>query len=132
VRRARSYGARLGPEQYHEIRLEDLVDDPVAILRRACDFLGERYEEGMLDYPERTRPRADTLEPAHVALTLPPTPGLRNWRIGLAPIQQRAVESACRATLKRIGYSVPAISPSGWSVARLDRLKGAALKLVRR
>lgn len=35
--------------RYHEIRYEDLVSDPEAVLRELCDFLKEEYQPCMVD-----------------------------------------------------------------------------------
>ncbi len=43
-------GLSLGPKQYLEVSYESLVTDPEKNLRMICDFLGESYEPGMLDF----------------------------------------------------------------------------------
>jgi hypothetical protein len=45
---ARRDGLRLGPERYHELRYESLVQHPEAVLRELCAFLGERFDPAML------------------------------------------------------------------------------------
>jgi len=100
-------GKRLGPDRYREIRLEQLIADPQAVLTQICEFLGERYDPVMLDYPTRVRLRDPDklfLQRPHRHLVLPPTAGLRDWRAGLSARQQRLVEAACGAPLRHLGY----------------------------
>lgn len=40
----------LGPEGYLEINYEEIVVEPEASLQRVCRFLGEEYEDGMLEF----------------------------------------------------------------------------------
>lgn len=51
VRSARTAGSPLAAD-YLELRYEDLVRNPRAVLRRACDFLGEEFDPAMLDHHE--------------------------------------------------------------------------------
>lgn len=45
-----SWLAKLPPEQIMLLKYEDLIADPAAVTRRLCGFLGEEFEEGMLEY----------------------------------------------------------------------------------
>ncbi len=54
---------RLRPDAYVELRYEDLTTDPRATLERLCAFLGERFDEAML-------------EPSQVADVVP---GHKHW-----------------------------------------------------
>jgi len=47
---AEPWREKLSPNQWFDIKYEELVRDPEGILRRTCDFLGENYEPGMLDF----------------------------------------------------------------------------------
>ncbi len=42
--------ARLSDDQWFDIRYEDFVRDPVAGIKALCDFLGEKYDDGMLAF----------------------------------------------------------------------------------
>jgi sulfotransferase family protein len=44
--------ASLGPSQWMELKYEELVVDPTAVLRRVCNFLGEDYAPEMLCFFE--------------------------------------------------------------------------------
>lgn len=41
---------KLNASQWMDLRYEDLVKDPVKLLKRTCEFLGEKYEPGMLEF----------------------------------------------------------------------------------
>lgn len=123
-RRAVSLGRRRGhrllPDRYHEVCLEDLVADPVNVVKTVCAYLGEDYEPAMLDYPERPLPRGH----AHRHLAKPPTADLRDWQAGLSRRNRRAVEAVCRPVLATLGYAeVPrstTASMYAWAVVTRD------------
>ena len=50
VRAARAEGNRIGSAQYMELRYEDVVANPRAELERMCSFLGEPFDERMLEF----------------------------------------------------------------------------------
>jgi hypothetical protein len=50
VRTARSAARRLEPGRYHEVRYEELVTDTEATMRKLLDFLGEPWDDAVLDY----------------------------------------------------------------------------------
>lgn len=98
-------GRRLDADSYHLIRYEDLVSDPRPALQRLCAFLGEPFEEAMLDHsraaadivPERKTWHARThgdVDPARVDA----------WRNQLSPGQVRLIETAARRGMRRHGY----------------------------
>ncbi len=62
LRRIRRFLSRWPPEQQFELRYEDLVRSPAAILELVCGALGERYDPAMLDFHRLNRERS--LEPA--------------------------------------------------------------------
>ena len=53
IRTAREFGATLPPGRYHEVRYELAVSEPEKTLRELFDFLGETWEEGVLEYGNR-------------------------------------------------------------------------------
>lgn len=107
-------GRTLGAARYLELRLEDLVADSEASLRRLCAFLGEEYVPELLDHASRVDSRL-TLWERHVhdaeRLRMPPTPGLRDWRTDLTRRDASLVEAVCRPWLARFGYRVPPRRP---------------------
>jgi hypothetical protein len=55
VRAGRESAKRLPPEQYTEVRYEELIHEPQPVLRRLCDFLGESFSAEMLEFHEPER-----------------------------------------------------------------------------
>ncbi len=106
VRAGRKAGHRLGPERYREIRYEDLVRDPEAVLAELCPFVGLPFDHRMLRYHER----ADRLVPGlshqehHRNLYRPPTAGLRDWRRQLSPRDVAVFETFAGELLDELGY----------------------------
>jgi hypothetical protein len=127
-------GRRLGATRYHELRYEDLVADPEKQLRSVCAFLGETYAPEMLEYPDRMARTPLKRQEEH--LTRPPTAGLRDWRAGRSPLEQRAIETVCRRRLADFGYPTstrrsPVALAYAWLVraAELARTGPAALRV---
>ena len=54
-------GRAAGPLAYHEVRYEDLVSEPEAVLRGVCTFLEEDYEAVMVDESDGRRWAVPTL-----------------------------------------------------------------------
>jgi len=50
VRTARKAGERLGAGRYYEVRYEDLVTDTETTMRKLLDFLGEPWDDAVLDH----------------------------------------------------------------------------------
>lgn len=129
VRSGRRDGRSLPAPRYVEVRLEDLVADPEAHLRRLCTFLGEEYSAEMLRYPDRMgRPGARESEVGGQHLTKPPTADLRDWRAGRGPLEQEAIESVCGPLLAELGYSARESTTRGVAYARWVRTRDLALR----
>jgi hypothetical protein len=52
-----SWLAKLPPGQITLLKYEELIADPVTVTRKLCDFLGEPFEEGMLEYHRSSEAR---------------------------------------------------------------------------
>jgi hypothetical protein len=100
---------RLRPDQFHELRYEDLVDDPRPELERLCAFLGEPFDEAMLQpnrvarkaVPARKRRRhhgrtTDRVDDAAVG----------RWVEELEPWELRLFESVAGGHLRDRGYEL--------------------------
>ncbi len=102
----RRAGQTLGPERYREVRYEDLIEEPEAVLRPLCPFLGLSFEPEMLHYAERAE---ELIRPAafpdqHQRLRLPPTKGLRDWRSQMAPKDVATFEALSGRLLEELRY----------------------------
>ncbi len=41
---------KLSPDQWMDVKYEELVTKPQQVLQEVCDFLGEKYDESMMDF----------------------------------------------------------------------------------
>ncbi len=122
VSSARAHGA--ARRRYLEIRYEDLVAQPDAVLRRVCAFVELPYAQAMLDYHMRTpdrlqehearlrpdgsvvvskeqrlRQQAKTREPPDISRVLA-------WKSAMHPDERRRYEAVAGALLAELGYEV--------------------------
>lgn len=115
VRSARTAGSWLA-EDYLEIRYEDLVRNPEAVLRRTCHFLGEDFDPVMLDHHEsavRDMPTAAIRW--HGTSTSPVDPSkAEDWTRLLSSDDVAIFESVAGATLAAFDY--PLRNPS-WTAS---------------
>jgi hypothetical protein len=117
-------GRRLPADSFHELRYEDLVTDPDAVLRRLCAFLGEDYDPAMAapartaeqsvpdrkTWHARTRSAVDAAAVAHGS--------------GLEPWELRLMTYVAQKPLRRYGYPVDdATRPPLRDLARYGRVR---------
>jgi len=104
VRNGQRDGRALGADVYHELRYEELTTDTVSTVRRLMDFLELPYTEKMLRFHEgRTR---DDERLSSKKRWLPPTPGLRDWRTGMAAPDRELFEALSGDLLAELGYEL--------------------------
>lgn len=141
VRKGRRDGRRLGG-RYREIRYEDLLADPEAVLRSLCTFVELPYDPAMLTYHRQAdRILESTPHPEHhERLRLPPTRGLRDWRTQMDEESLELFEALAGDLLAEVGYergaeAIPAsirVKALGVRIATLARrLQRRAAKGVR-
>ena len=104
---------QLPPDAFHELRYEDLVADPRGALTELCAFLGEDFEEAMLDHrevaaelPQRQRERWHQETQGAVC----------SRRVGtysgvLTPAEVALVESAAGSRMAQLGYDLLGSGP---------------------
>jgi hypothetical protein len=122
VAEARRFGRSIGPERYLELRYEDLVAEPEANLRRACEFLGLEFEAVMLEY-HRAVDAARLAD--HPRLTEPPTPGVRRWREQMSPADAELFEAIAGPLLTELGHERAFPRPSPRAIARARAVEAA-------
>lgn len=84
---------RLNPDQYVQVRYEELVAEPERVLTEICDFLGLSYEPQMLDLSGTTYE--------------PPSPKFANqWRRSMGDRDVRLIESRVAPMMSARGYEV--------------------------
>lgn len=102
VETGRKAGKRVAPDQYLELRYEDILANPVDPVRRLCEFLNEDFSEKVIDFSRSTDPTTKT-------------PLLRQalqqsnrdkWRTSMSRRQIRTFESVAGNTLRACGYDL--------------------------
>lgn len=93
---------RVGADHCLEIRYEELVDSPEATLRSVAEFLELPFDPGMLDFHRDRTIRDPRLSSKDQ--WLPPTSGLRDWRVCLAPRDLQLFEALAGDLLASLGY----------------------------
>jgi len=110
MRTGRRAGLRLGPDRYLEIRLEELLSSPEDQIRRMCAFLGEDFDQSLLQFHTTARERIPQPDlRIHPRLGEPPQPVPASRDGAATGIVQRAVAALIHAELVELGY-VPAAS----------------------
>jgi hypothetical protein len=109
---------RLGGARFHEVRYEDLVEDPERELRAICRFADLEYTDGMLEYHRRADELLDGLRhTGHIqGVRRPPTARVRDWRTTLSTRQLELFEAAAGDALDAYGYERTGIQPSARAV----------------
>lgn len=100
-------GARLGPDRYVELRYEDLVADPAAVLESVCTRLELDFDPVMLDYHRGPVVRRSVAMEAgsHTALLEPVTTGRRDWSTDLPGEEAARVGALTDELAMSFGYT---------------------------
>jgi Sulfotransferase family len=126
---AQEAGASLG-DLYHEVRYEELVNQPERVCKEICAFLDLPYDDSMLRFHEgRTR-----IEPGLTAKQawLPITPGLRDWATQMPDADVERFEAAVGEFLDELGYPRRFPELSEESVEHAAAIRAAFEEDVRR
>jgi hypothetical protein len=131
IRDAQALGRRVGGSRYVEVRYEDLVSDPAAVVEGVCAFAALPFEPGMLEPGEV----ALAAKPHHRRLLEPPSKH-RDWRREMDAKDVRSFEAIAGELLLQLGYeltdpahAVPGARARlelGWYRARIAAWKAAA------
>jgi hypothetical protein len=97
---------RLGPEQVHLLRYEDLLDAPEASVRQLCTFLDEPFEPSMLRFHEGREARTSAQLSESWQNTAKPvlSGNAGKYREHLSEAEVRMVEAVCAPLMERLGY----------------------------
>jgi hypothetical protein len=93
---------KLQKKLYCEIRYEELVSDPIKNLQRISSFLNLPYRDEMANYHLGKTKYAKNLSAK--SAWLPPTPGLRNWRMQMAVSDMELFEALAGDLLETLEY----------------------------
>jgi hypothetical protein len=104
---ARANRRRLGPERYLLVRFESLLAEPEPTVRAICDFLGEPYETGMLDFTgiESFRARGGNSSFANEAPGAISTQPIGRYASTLSPGQVRFIELYAGRVMAQLDYA---------------------------
>jgi hypothetical protein len=124
VRKAREDGAALGPGLYHEMRYEDLVEDPERECKRLCEFLGVPYDHAMIRFAEgKTKTDLPNARKTPKKAWLPITPGMRNWRTEMPATEIQRFEAAAGNLLEELGYEKTFSRPTPQALEHATRIR---------
>lgn len=95
----------LGVDSYHELYYEQLVSDPQTVLAQLCRFLGEDFDEAMLQHDRAAQQIVPSRKSWH-RLTAQPVDTSRTeaWRSGLSAAEIGLIELVCRRRMGAHGY----------------------------
>ena len=97
---------RLPADTFHLVRYESLVADPRTVLGELCDFLGEDFDDAMLE-PHQVSDVVPERKHWHENLKSGvSTAQVDSWRQGLEPWELGLMETVLRRKLKRYGYPI--------------------------
>lgn len=104
---ARRAARRLGPDQWHEVRYEDLVADPHGRLAAVCAYLGEEYDPAMAQPSAVAEVAVPSFKTWH-SLTHAPvtTERVRSWQSRLTREEIALCEAALGSRLVAAGYEL--------------------------
>lgn len=127
---------RVGPEQAHQIRYEDLTRDPETVLGATCAFLEERFERTMITDTSRRRATfAAAAAPWQRRALEAITPAREGgWRSRLRRSEAAVVSAILHKEIARLGYEVPSTADVllGRGVEALQAPRSARRALERR
>lgn len=96
-----SIGKTLAPETYLEVRYEDMLLDQAGEVRKICDFLGEEFDESVINFKTAGEAGKTPLLQKPVQSS-----NAEKWRKSMTNWQIRVFESAAGETLARCGYVI--------------------------
>ena len=94
----------LDSDQYYELRYEQLVIDPVPLLKEICEYLKEEYVAEMAEPHHLGRER---ISPSgfHAAIRQPPNDKrVARWRREMTVQDQRLIQAVAGDLLEKLGY----------------------------
>lgn len=107
AQKANELKQQLPAARFQIVRYEDLVYDPESILKGLCEFLGEHFESGMLNYQDRPAGEHGFL-PAeawkHKTLTPVDISRIDAWRKELTAEQIALIENLAANGMSHFGY----------------------------
>ena len=108
----------LGPDQWMDVKYEELVRNPEGVLERVCDFLGETYSREMLQFHTTTIAQRRGTTRDHAPLGKPvSTEYIGRYKYELSLRDQRIFAAVAGQELAESGYEVE-VDP--WPLSEAD------------
>ncbi len=105
VKRSRQIQNKVGPQQFFEVRYEDLVTAPEHILNQVCDYIGIDYDQRMLDYWKLPSTVEHKYKTYHQNLTKPVfSSSIGSWKERLSSQQLAFIMETIHQELEFLGY----------------------------
>ena len=99
VELGRQMGRELGKKVYHEIRFEELLDNPKKVMQGVCSFLNESYSDDLVNFKKSGEAGKTPLLQKPIQNT-----NKEKWREKMTYRQIALFEGAVGRTLKQCGY----------------------------
>lgn len=104
-------GEGVGPQRYHVLRYEELIEQPLQVLQRVCHFLGEAFSDRMLHYHEQQGLVPEEQVKFHTGLTEPlDASRVQRWKHAMSPADVATFERIAGPTLVKYGYELTHVS----------------------
>ena len=98
-------GNMLDSRRYLEIKFEELISKPQPILENVCDFIGERYEDEMLNFQHRCKKVVGHLSVIHSHLNEPLLQSqIFKWKGELSNLDKCVCDKVAGVILEQFGY----------------------------
>lgn len=95
----------LRPDQYHEVRYEELVADPATELGALCAFLGEDFDPAMLEHHRSSEEKVPEYKDWHEQVHRPVSQSaVQRWQRDLDADEIRLFEHVAGEQLDAMGY----------------------------
>lgn len=106
-------GAILGPDCYREVRFEELVMDPEAVLRSLCEWLGLEYTDQVKAYyaTEEAKTYATQGEVAYRLAEPLDRRRVNLWKTEMSTAHHRSVMRQAGGLLDYLGYEIDHLPP---------------------
>ena len=105
-------GHKLPADSYHRLRYEDLLADPRRELGLLCSFLGEDFDDGMLEFHRAAGDIVPERKTWHNRIRGDIDPGrIEAWRESLSPDEIGLLEAIIGRDLDARGYRRSGIGP---------------------
>ncbi len=135
IRNVDRFSRRLRPDQLLDVRYEDMVRHPAAVLERTCEFAGLRAADAIEQMIGGER-GGKFREGWHERLAEPITSApVDSWRKRLGPVEVTLIEHVLAGQMERLGYersTDPSTSPGAGALREVSRQRRRRARRWRR